>query len=70
MAMVLIAVGSVITVIGGILYWGNVSGSFITFPYAGYITGAIGVAIAGFGYKKMKEAKEQQAQKASAPTGT
>src|SRR5260221_13646811 len=51
MAVAMIGVGAVVMLLGGILYWGNVSGSLITFPYAGYIVGLIGGAISAAGYR-------------------
>jgi hypothetical protein len=53
MAFALIGIGAVIGLLGAFLYWGNMSGTFVSFPYAGYITIAIGAAIGGAGYKKM-----------------
>jgi hypothetical protein len=63
MAFGLIGIGVLITLVGGFLYWGNVSGTFISFPYAGYITIAIGGAIAAAGYKKMNADKHAAAMK-------
>lgn len=56
----LIGLGVIITLVGGFLYWGNMSGSFVSFPYAGYITIAIGGAIGAAGYKKMHAEKVAQ----------
>lgn len=60
MGMALMGVGGLIVAIGGLLWWGNMSGKFPTFPYAGYITMAIGGAILAFGRKQLAA---QQAQK-------
>ena len=60
MAYALIGIGAVIALIGAVLYWGNMSGTFVTFPYAGYITIAIGGAIGAAGYKKMHAEKVAQ----------
>lgn len=54
MHFALMGVGGLIFVVGVGLFAGNVTGMFISFPYAGYITMAIGGAIAGAGYKKMQ----------------
>jgi hypothetical protein len=67
MAFALIGIGAVIGLLGAVLYWGNMSGTFVTFPYAGYITIAIGAAIGGAGYKKMASDKAAQQNK---PLGT
>ncbi|MBS2015968.1 MAG: hypothetical protein JST00_23975 [Deltaproteobacteria bacterium] len=48
-------VGGLIFVAGAGLFIGNVTGMFISFPYAGYITMAIGGAIAAAGWKKMQQ---------------
>ena len=63
MAFGLIGLGVVIGLIGAVLYWGNMSGTFVTFPYAGYITIAIGGAIGAAGYKKMHADNAAKAQK-------
>ena len=59
----LIGLGVIITLVGGFLYWGNMSGSFVSFPYAGYITIAIGGAIGGLGWKKLQAEKAAQQTK-------
>jgi hypothetical protein len=56
MGMALMGVGGLIVAIGALLWIGNVSGKFISFPYAGYITMAIGGAIFAFGRKQQAEA--------------
>lgn len=55
MGMALMGVGGLIVVVGALLWIGNVSGKFPTFPYAGYITIAIGGAIFAFGKKQLGE---------------
>ncbi len=55
MHMALMGVGGLIFVVGVGLFIGNVTGMFISFPFAGYITMAVGGAIAGAGYKKMQQ---------------
>jgi len=55
MGMALMGVGGLIMAVGALLWWGNMSGKFPTFPYAGYITIAIGGALFGFGKKQMGE---------------
>jgi hypothetical protein len=60
MPMVLMGVGGVIVAVGGLLWWGNMSGNFQTFPYAGYITMGIGGAIAAYGGKLKQQAAEKQ----------
>ena len=57
MGMALMGVGGLIVAIGAGLWCGNVFGFFPTFPYAGYITIAIGGAIFAFG-KKQSGSKE------------
>jgi hypothetical protein len=52
MKMAAMGLGGLIFVVGGLLWIGNVSGKFVSFPYAGYITMAIGGAIFGFGQKQ------------------
>lgn len=59
MGMALMGVGGLIVAIGVLLWTGNVFGFFPTFPYAGYITIAIGGAIFAFGRKQMAEAAEK-----------
>jgi hypothetical protein len=54
MHFALMGVGGIIFVIGVGLFLGNVTGKFISFPYAGYITMLVGGAIAGFGWRKYK----------------
>jgi hypothetical protein len=54
MHLVLMGVGGLIFVVGCGLFAGNVTGMFISFPYAGYITMFIGGAIFGAGYKTFK----------------
>ena len=54
MHFALMGVGGLIFVVGVGLFAGNITGMFISFPYAGYITMFIGGAIAGAGYKKMQ----------------
>lgn len=64
-ATVLIAIGTVVGILGAILWWGNMSGTFPTFNYAGYIVGGIGGMIGAAGYRKMhaeKLAEQQQRQ--------
>jgi hypothetical protein len=58
MAFALIGIGAVVTAIGGFLWWGNMSGNFPTFPYAGYIVMGIGGALGGLGWKKFNAEKE------------
>jgi hypothetical protein len=53
--MVLQGVGGLVIALGGFLWWGNMSGHFRSFPFAGYITMAIGGAIFSFGKKKANE---------------
>ncbi len=48
---ILSVIGGAIVAVGGLLWCGNVFGFFPTFPYAGYITIAIGGAIVGAGKK-------------------
>lgn len=55
MGMVLMGVGGLVIALGGFLYWGNVSGHFRSFPFAGYITIGIGGAIFAFGRRKQPE---------------
>jgi hypothetical protein len=55
MGQMLIIVGGVIVVIGAGLWIGNVTGKFVSFPFAGYITMGIGGAIVAFGKKKQAE---------------
>jgi hypothetical protein len=52
MGMVLQGVGGLVIAVGALLWIGNVSGKFRSFPFAGYITIAIGGAIFSFGKKK------------------
>lgn len=59
MGMALMGVGAVIFVVGVLLFAGNVTGKFISFPYAGYITMGIGGAIIAFGRKQQQEAAEK-----------
>jgi hypothetical protein len=47
----LMGVGGIIFVIGVGLFGGNVSGMFVTFPFAGYIGMLIGGAIFGAGQR-------------------
>lgn len=57
MGMALMGVGGLVMALGAFLFWGNVSGHFRSFPFAGYITIAIGGAIFSFGKKKAAEAE-------------
>jgi hypothetical protein len=50
--MVLVGLGGLVMALGAFLFWGNVSGHFRSFPFAGYITIAIGGAIVGYGRKR------------------
>ncbi len=56
MGMALMGVGGLILAIGALLFWGNVSGNFVTFPYAGYVTLGIGGAVFGLGRKMQAQA--------------
>lgn len=58
MGMALMGVGGLIVVVGGLLWMGNMTGKFPTFPYAGYITIAIGAALFGLGKKQLAEKSE------------
>jgi hypothetical protein len=58
--MALMGVGGLVIALGGFLWWGNMSGHFRSFPFAGYITMAIGGAI--FSYGKRKQAEEAVAK--------
>jgi len=57
MGMALMAVGGLVVALGAFLFWGNVSGHFRSFPYAGYITIGIGGAIFAAGKRKQAEAE-------------
>lgn len=59
MGMALMGVGGLIFVVGVLLFLGNMTGKFISFPYAGYITMGIGGAIFAFGRKQQAEAAEK-----------
>jgi hypothetical protein len=48
--------GTIITIIGVILFIGNITGLLPTFPAAGYLTIIIGGAIAGAGKARQKKA--------------
>ena len=48
-------VGGLIFVVGAILWCGNVFHFFPTFPFAGYITMAIGGAIFGYAQKQSSQ---------------
>jgi len=65
MGVVLMAVGGLVIALGGFLYWGNVSGHFRSFPFAGYITIGIGGAIFAFG--RRKQAEEAAIKQLNAP---
>ena len=67
MAIGLIVLGAIITAVGGFLYWGNMSGTFVTFPYAGYAVMLVGGLIGASGYKKMHDDKQKQRQQMSGP---
>lgn len=54
MHFALMGVGGIIFVAGVGLFLGNVTGMFISFPYAGYVTMLVGGAIAAFGWRKYK----------------
>ena len=55
--LVLKGVGGLIFVAGVILWCGNMFRFFPTFPFAGYITMAVGGAI--FGYAQKQSAQQQ-----------
>lgn len=48
---ILTIVGGAVVALGAVLWCGNVFGFFPTFPFAGYVTIAIGGAIIGAGKK-------------------
>lgn len=52
MKMAAMGLGGLIFVVGILLWCGNVFHFFPTFPFAGYITMAVGGAIFGFGQKQ------------------
>ena len=54
MHFALMGVGGIIFVAGVGLFLGNMTGMFVSFPYAGYITMLVGGAIAGVGWRKYK----------------
>jgi hypothetical protein len=56
MGTVFMGVGALVMALGGFLWWGNMSGHFRSFPFAGYITIGIGGAIFGYGRRKNAEA--------------
>ena len=59
MGMALMGVGGLIFVVGVLLFLGNTTGKFYSFPYAGYITMGIGGAIFAFGRKQQQDAAEK-----------
>ena len=65
MGMALMGVGGLVIALGGFLYWGNVSGHFRSFPFAGYITIGIGGAI--FAYGKRKQSEDAVARQLNPP---